>query len=242
MSNDIDSAFTTSSTISKIDQAIAAAKARKAARASAESGELTLDDDSATSSEKKTSKEKAAKKVPEKKDVSAERAEKAALRAKEAEEKKAQREARREERNRAAAEKKAEREANRKPAHMSKIAKAEAALPCLSDNARELYNEIIASLPADAISALALRLQHYNRVVATERALGTKIESGSRIRVVGGDPRWIGTIGTVSRAQRIRCYVDVDNSSKELYLFTSDVELLEEEVVTETESATGTEG
>lgn len=136
---------------------------------------------------------------------------------------KAQRKA---ERDAVRAAKQAERAAGRKPAHMSKVDKAAAKLPPLSTEAQALFNELTVSLPAAAINALAVHLQHFNRVKATERALGQKVEAGSKVRIVGGDPRFVGLEGTVSKAQRIRCYVDVAGAKRPVYLFTSDVEVI----------------
>lgn len=135
--------------------------------------------------------------------------------------------ARKAKRDEARAAKQAEKAAGRKPAHMSKVDKAAAKLPALSADAQALFNELTVSLPASAISALAAHLTHFNRVKATERALGQKVEAGSKVRIVGGDPRFIGLEGTVSKAQRIRCYVEVANVKRPVYLFTSDVEVIE---------------
>jgi hypothetical protein len=46
----------------------------------------------------------------------------------------------------------------------------------------------------------------------------------------------VGQTGTVSKAQRIRCYVEIPGVNKPVYLFTSDVETISEIV------ATGTNG
>jgi hypothetical protein len=84
---------------------------------------------------------------------------------------------------------------------------------------------------------LALHIQHFNRVKATERALDQRVVQGTPVRIIGGDPKFMGMTGTVTKAQRIRCYVTVPGAKREVYLFTSDVEVLEA-----VQSATGTEG
>lgn len=123
------------------------------------------------------------------------------------------------------------------PPHMKKLDKAAAALPQLREAAQLTFNEITVNYSASEITALALHLQHFNRVKATERALNQTIEAGQTVRIVGGDPKYIGLTGTVFKAQRIRCYVEIQSAKKPIYMFTSDVELLEEQ-----QSATGTEG
>ena len=99
------------------------------------------------------------------------------------------------------------------------------------------FNEVTTNFSAEQITALALHLQHFNRVKATERALNQKIEAGMSVRIIGGDPKYIGMTGTVSKAQRIRCYVEVPGIKKPVYLFTSDVEPSRE-----APAATGTDG
>lgn len=121
--------------------------------------------------------------------------------------------------------KQAERAAARKPAHMSKVEKAAAKLPALSTEAQAFFNDVSVNLAGSDLAALALHIQHFNRVHATERALAQKVEAGSKVKIVGGDPRFIGMEGTVTKAQRIRCYVEVAAAKKPVYLFTSDVEV-----------------
>lgn len=122
--------------------------------------------------------------------------------------------------------KKLEKESARKPAHMSKVSKAAERLPELSPTALELFTDATANLDASTIAALAAHLQHFNRTKATERALNQKVGEGDTVKVVSGDPRFIGKTGTVTKAQRIRCYVNVDETKKPIYLFTSDVEVV----------------
>jgi hypothetical protein len=125
----------------------------------------------------------------------------------------------------ARAAKKAERDASRSPAHMRKVAKAAERLGSMSNDAQLLFNEATANLSAANVANLALHLQHFNRVKATERALARSIKTGQTVTIVGGDPRFIGQTGTVTKALRIRCYVQVEGAKKPVYLFTSDVEV-----------------
>lgn len=142
-----------------------------------------------------------------------------ATRAKEQEEKKALRELARQQ-------KKTERDLQRKPAHMSKVDKAASRLPALNTDAMSIFNEATANLDAAQCSALAAHLSHFNRVQSTNRALEQKVEVDAKVRIIGGDPRYIGREGMVSKAQRIRCYVSIADVKKDVYLFTSDVEVI----------------
>lgn len=197
--------------INKIDAAIAAAKARKAAREVAEGNE-TL---SAKEPKVRISvEERAAKKEA----IIAERALRKAAKSAERESKRGQKLPR------------------QKPAHMSKVARAESKLPTLQPSTLQEYNDIITNFSADQVAALALWLQHYNRAKATERALEAKVQVGDFVTIIGGDPKWLGKSGKVVEARRIRCFVEVSGVTKPVYLFTSDVKMAVEAL------ATGTEG
>lgn len=143
------------------------------------------------------------------------------------EEREASRVAARAERERIRAEKITRR--SKGPVHMSKVEKAAAKLPVLSDSAASLFEEITTNLPAATISALSAHLNHFNRVQATQRAVGAApLKVGQVVRIVGGDPRFIGQTGHLEKVQRIRCYVKLSDSGRVAYCFTSDVSLLNE--------------
>ena len=204
--------------LSAIDKALAAAQARKAAKEGMpKEASASTDKPAKTPKVKVDSADKAAAKL----------AKDAARQARQAQ-LKAEREARK------AA--KAEAKASGKPAHMKKIDRAASKLPALNDQMQLTFNEVTSNFSAEQITALALHLQHFNRVKATERALGQKLEAGMLARIIGGDPKFIGMTGTVIKAQRIRCYVEVPGAKKPVYLFTSDVE------VVSSLAATGTDG
>lgn len=197
--------------MSAIDKALAAAQARKAAKEASISP--TQVSSSGNSDESKL----------------AEKVAKAAARAARQAQLKAERDAR-------AAVKKAERSSG-KPAHMKKVERAASKLPQLNESAQQMYNDIIVNFSAEQITAISMHLQHFNRVKATERAIGQRVENGQTVRIIGGDPRFIGMTGTVNLARRIRCFVDVPGFKKPAYCFTSDVEIVSSQM-----AATGTEG
>jgi hypothetical protein len=108
--------------------------------------------------------------------------------------------------------------------HMSKVERAAEKLPSLSNEAAEAFSELTANFSRDQIAALAAHLGHFNRVQATSRALKCTFKTGDRVTIVGGDSRFTGAQGNLTKVQRIRCYVSVPGSKKEIYLFLSDVE------------------
>jgi transcription antitermination factor NusG len=209
--NDLNTKF------SAIDKALAAAQARKAANESIESAFKA-----------RPSKAKGEKIKVLDVDKHVARVAKEEARKQRQEQLKQQREVRR-------AAKAAERGEAKTP-HMKKIEKAAAALPEMSSSMTLTFNEVTTNFSAEQINALALHLQHFNRVKATERALAQKLDIGQRVRIVGGPTKYVGMMGTVDRAQRIRCFVEIPGFKKPVYLFTSDVEIVEEAM------ATGTEG
>lgn len=224
--------------VSAVDKALAAAKARKAAKATKAPDAPTPEATSAPEADASAAKEaaKAAKKAERDASRAAKKAEREIAKA----EKKAARDAKRAE--------KAAAKADRKPAHMSKVEKAAAKLPTINDNATRLLNEATTNFSLDQLSAIAEHIRHFVRTKSTERALSTKLTVGQVVRIVNGNPRFIGSVATVMKAQRIRCYVEVQGYDKRVYLFTSDVIPLtkaQATLVDEPEdqaAATGTEG
>lgn len=220
--NEREKTMSENKNMSAIDQAIAAAKARKAAKEAANGGApstSTGESDSASAQTVAPSKkEKPVKEKKEKKpavDEAARAAKKAQIEADRAA-RKAKKESEREA-------KKAEKEASKKPAHMVKVLKAGEKLPALDNAAITLFNEATTCLSQAQLAALAMHIQFFNRVKATERALNTRLEEGMAVTIVGGDPRYVGKTGTLSKVQRIRCYVELDSEDREVYCFTSDV-------------------
>jgi len=134
-------------------------------------------------------------------------------------------------RDEARAARKAEREraaATRKPPHLKKVEKALAGLPNLSEDLSQIYNSLVQVQTHDQLLALAGHLQQHVRLQRTLRATtsASRPTPGARVKIIGGDHRHVGREGTVTAAQRIRCYVQVDGRDKPVYLFTSDVEVL----------------
>lgn len=140
------------------------------------------------------------------------------------------REERKAEKERIKAEKLAAKNGAKAP-HMSKVDRAASKLPRLSENAQQSFNELTLNLSSVELSSLAAWLQHHNRINATELALNAKVSEGQQVEIVGGDPRYVGMTGVVAKAQRIRCYVDVNMGSetRQIYLFTSEVTPVEVE-------------
>ncbi len=203
-------------TVTAIDKAIAAAKARQAAKA----GMKGSTPEAGKGKGSKAPKEPKAPKTPKVTDE--EKAAKKATRDAERLAKKAVRDA-------ARSEKKAAKELERasKKAHMSKVDKAAGKLPSLYAEAQEAFDNITCNFGAGQIAAIAAHLTHFNRAKATERALSQKLAEGDVVRIVSGDTRYIGQVGNVTKAQRIRCFVELEGVNKPVYLFTSDVEVIE---------------
>lgn len=117
------------------------------------------------------------------------------------------------------------------PVHMRKVERAAASLPRLLDEADTIVKDIIANFSPEQVTAIALHIQHHNRVAATIAAVsGPSLRIGQVVRITGGDPRFIGMSGVVEKVQRIRCYVKVPGVSRLVYSFTSDVSPIRDDV------------
>lgn len=227
---------------SMIEKAIAAAKARKAAKEA--NGEAAESTDQApvkvapkAKPADKVKKEKVkkaaevvkAEKVDRKAQRDAERAAAKALRDQERAEKKAAKEAA-----------KAAKVVNEKPSqpkHMAKVLKAEALLPKMDENLASIFEEVKSrGLTEGQVTTLCAHLAHYNRVRATIRSADCKFEVGQTVEIISSDrdARLIGKRGVIEEVRKIRVLVDVGTTNP-AYLFLSDIVAVEEENEEETE-------
>ena len=211
-----------------IDRAIAAAKARVAAKAAAGNAQVT---EKAEKIEKapKVKKDKVVKGAVAEKDSTKE--EKKAVRDQE-------RAAAKELRDAARATKKSENEEakiakNTVPAHMIKVTKAGAKLPILDDATRSAFEFVTtAGLTEGQMAILGAHLAHFNRTQATQRSTEVHLTEGQHVEIISSDrdPRLIGRRGTITQVRKIRVLVNMEDTDKEAYLFCSDVTPISEDV------------
>lgn len=196
--------------ISKIDAALAASAARRAAKTSGAAPAQSNGEASPAATETK----KRVVKTPEQ-------------RLQEAKEREDNRAANKAKREKERDERRAAKPAA-SPAHMKKVAKAAERLPALSDDAKSFFEEAKTSLNAADLIALAAHLQIHCRASATEASSARKLKEGETVKIVSTDvpqyAKFIGKTGVVEKAQRIRCYVKVPGVDKAVYLHISDVE------------------
>lgn len=185
--------------MSAIEEALAKARARKAAK-------------------------EAAGILPEKPPPVAERPKKAAVEAKPKAERPAD-----PDREAAKAEKAATKAAAApRSAHMKKVENARSKLMALNSEAELTYNEITANYSGVMVNAIADHLKLYVRMSSTQRAqAGTAFPIGTKVTIMGGDPKHIGKVGIVTKSQKLRTFVDV-GERKEVYIFTTDAKAVEE--------------
>lgn len=201
--------------ITEIDRAIARARARKAAKEAGEgsTGEVTgsvspvtgrvrLNKDTALAAQKA-----AAKKLKEE-----------------------ERAAKKAERDAARALKKAEREAkkaSRSAPHMTKVERAAVVLPVLTFEEQEVVSGVLGKFDLAALNNIVAHLSYRARFLATERATVSDVKLNDVVRIVSGNTKHVGAVGVVTKVNRIRCYVAIEAANKPVYLFTSDVEVLQ---------------
>jgi hypothetical protein len=139
----------------------------------------------------------------------------------------AERASKRAERKAAVEAKRAERDANRAAKAAMKGKKA----PELTGSAKDAY-EMVATLELTEIAAVHAALG----TLVKSRSIGAvgkiaeadRPEPGDHVRITGGEHA--GKTGYVSKAQRIRCFVDIEGlpegKKKNVYLYISQVEVL----------------
>jgi len=126
--------------------------------------------------------------------------------------------------------KRAEKEANRPPKHSAKVATARNRLPKLDNDLVKTFDSLVGELTNVQLETLSSHLALTARERRTTSAVGKTVKQGQVVRIVDGDAGFVGQIGTVTKANRIRCYVEVPGAENPLYLFTSDVESVENDV------------
>jgi hypothetical protein len=193
---------TTEDKASAVDELIAAAQAPRAKKVIVDPTVLLAGEEIKEAEKLKREAEKASKKAA----VVAEKAQKAAAKAAKKAEK--------------AAEK-----AAAAPSHTSKLAKAAARLPELSEAAREVL-DLCSTCGTASLNALSLHIQHLIRVRATEASrTASKPTVGDRVTIVScSDARYLGKVATVTGVHRIRLHARPDGAKSDVYLFHADVE------------------
>lgn len=106
---------------------------------------------------------------------------------------------------------------------MAKVERAGNRIPKMATMALGIYENAITSLPGNQIVALAQHLNFHHRKQSTIKSLAKKVRSGTVVRIMGGDARYIGKSGLVIKAGRLRCHVAIAGVEKRAYLFNSDV-------------------
>lgn len=198
--------------ISAIDRALAAAKARKAAKE-----EFSDADADAAPMLRKA----------EKSMIKPDAAEKAAVKAlKDAQKanKKAERDAERARRKM----EKSTVQAVKKTSHMKKVERALSKLPSLNEATQLIFNEATCNISGQQLDALAQNILHHNRMMATVNAMKSNmLRIGDMVRITGGEPKFIGMVGTVAKSRQLRAKIQVEGVEKLVYIFTGQAELLE---------------
>lgn len=225
---------TTSNKTTAIERALAAAKARKAAKASEDTGDLEKVEASEDGETQTTPTPKKAKDTDEAK--AARKAERDAERAKRAEEKaskelaaaaaKAEKAAARE----AAKAEKAAAKADKKPAHMKKVEKARAKLPPMAESMTALFDEVTTNYGAGSIEVFAQHILVQARALRTMRACqATQLPLGATVRITGGEPKFVGSVGKVVHSQKLRAKVEVSGVKNPVYIYTGEAEVVPSE-------------
>ena len=220
---------TTNSKMSAIERALAAAKARKAAKTAEgeDAPETSLEvpaPKSKAPKTKDTDEAKAARKAERDADRAARAEAKAAAEAAKAEAKAAKAAARE-----AAKAAKAGEKTNKSPAHMKKVEKARAKLPPLGDEMTRLFDEVTTAFPAGSLEVFAQHVLVQARALRTMRACSSiQLPLGALVRITGGEPKFLGMTGTVVHSQKLRAKVRLPGmpEGKYVYIYTGEAEVV----------------
>ena len=111
-------------------------------------------------------------------------------------------------------------------AHLKKVDRAMAKLPQLNEEMQKEFNGIISNFGLPQLEVLAMHLQLHTRTEKTLRATkGGPLPLGATVTIIGGDPRFIGKTGTVVTSQKLRATVAVEGAKKPVYIYTSEAKV-----------------
>ncbi len=126
--------------------------------------------------------------------------------------------------------KKAEKSVVVEPKHMLKVLKSGASLPKMNDVVQNLFNECTLSGTSESdLTVLSAHLAYFIRMQSTLRSAKSEVvlQDGQHVKIVSGDPKLIGKIGVISSVRKIRVLVTIEGMKNDAYLFTSDVQVVE---------------
>lgn len=193
--------------LSAIELALAAAKARKAAKEQS-AGQPSGDTQDRASARAQIEADRAARKArreEEGRNPSPSKEEKRALKAA----KRAAKDA----------------EHSGRPVHMKKVERAKSRLPSLCSNGERILTTALTDLNPVQLESLAQHLVVSARERRTLNAINaSRIPVGSAVRIVGGDPKFIGSTGTIVSSHKLRLLVSVEGSNKPLYIYSGEAE------------------
>lgn len=112
-----------------------------------------------------------------------------------------------------------------KTPHMAKVERAAAMLPELSPEAEQFFTDAINGLTPAELTAFAAHIEFHNRKSAIGSAKEASLKVGDKVKIAGGQARYLGLTGTVDEVRNVRCFVALDaDPTRRVYLYVSDVE------------------
>lgn len=112
-----------------------------------------------------------------------------------------------------------------RPTHMKKVDRARSKCPPLSQDAEALFASATANLSLPQVDALSQHLAVHVRAGRTLRAVSiSQLPLGANVRITGGEAKYIGAVGTVVHSSSLRAKVEVPGLSKLVYIYTGEAE------------------
>ena len=112
------------------------------------------------------------------------------------------------------------------PAHLKKVERAKAKLPQLNEKMQALVDNIVSSFSLHQLDAMVMHMQLHARAEKTRLASkGGALPIGASVTIFGGDPRYIGKAGIVVTSRKLRATVAVEGAKKPVYIYTSEAKV-----------------
>lgn len=113
--------------------------------------------------------------------------------------------------------------------HLNKLVKVKNKLPVLPPEVLATVNTLV-NFDTNVIDNVIEHLKYSIKEKSFTNLLSTKdkinLNVGERVKIISGNPKYIGKIATLDEVRKIRCFVKLPEAKGRVYLLISDVEKL----------------
>lgn len=113
--------------------------------------------------------------------------------------------------------------------HMKKLLKAQELLPQIGTESESILS-LIRAMNSSEVENLIEHMKFHLRASGLQRAVSVRdtntLERGQRVRIISGNPKYVGMEATLDEVRKIRCFVTLPQARGRVYLLTTDVEVI----------------